>query len=241
MNVRLFARRAFLGNVVVLGFVQFGMLAVILYSSIYLQDLLGMSPILAGVGVLPLILALSAAAQLGGRWYDRSGVRPPVLTGLAISVVGLVVWTVSLPSLGYAVQVPGMLLTGFGIGLLMSPTNTDALGRVSLAERSQASGLVQTIRQLGGTVGVAVIGAVVVGLGHGPAHAHSHQSATAITVGFGCATAAFVAALVAGWLLLSRERVVETAPAAGVTLPSPQPPSMATEPGPVAALVTTGS
>ncbi len=240
VNVRLFARRAFVGNVVVLGFVQFGMLAIILYSSIYLQDVLGMSPMLAGAGVLPLILALSAAAQLGGRWYDRSGVRPPVLTGLAVSVVGLAAWTVSLPSLGYAAQLPGMLLSGFGIGLLMSPTNTDALGRVSGAERSQASGLVQTIRQLGGTVGVAVIGAVVVGLEHGSAQAHSHHSASAITVGFGCATAAFVVALLAGWLLLSRERVEEAAPPSDVTGPSPLATSTSTALDPVASLVPSG-
>ncbi len=125
-----------------------------------------------------------------------------------MSVVGLAAWTVSLPSLADAAQLPGMPLSGFGIGLLMSPT-TPTHSAVSGAGRSQASGLVQTIRQLGGTVGVAVIGAVVVGLEHGSAQAHSHHSASAITVGFGCATAAFVVALLAGWLLLSRERVEE--------------------------------
>jgi EmrB/QacA subfamily drug resistance transporter len=221
VDVRLFARRAFLGNVVVLGLVQFGMLAAILYSSIYLQDLLGMSPMMAGLGVLPLILALAAAAQIGGRWYDRAGVRPPVLTGLAVSVVGLAAWTASLPSLGYAVQVPGMLLAGFGIGLLMSPTNTDALGRVGVAERSQASGLVQTMRQLGGTLGVAVIGAVVLGLEHGTGHTGSQQTADAITVGFTCATAAFAAALLAGWMLLSRVRITDKPPAPKQERPEP--------------------
>jgi EmrB/QacA subfamily drug resistance transporter len=207
VNVRLFARRAFLGNLVVLGLVQFGLLAVILYSSIYLQNLLGMTPMMAGLGVLPMILALAAAAQLGGRWYDRAGVRPPVLTGLVVSVIGLAIWTASLPTLEYAPQLPGMILTGFGIGLLMSPTNTDALGRVGPAERSQASGLVQTIRQLGGTLGVTVIGAVVLGLQHGTG---SQQIADAITAGFACATIAFAAALLAGWVLLSRERVDAT-------------------------------
>jgi EmrB/QacA subfamily drug resistance transporter len=208
VQVRLFAQRAFLGNVVVLGLVQFALLAAILFSSLYLQDLLHLSPMRAGLAALPLIFAIAAAAQLGGRWYDRAGVRPPVIAGVAIATVGLGAWAAALPQLAYAVQVPGMILTGFGIGLLMSPANTDALGRVSAAERSQASGLVQTIRQLGGTLGVAVIGAVVLGIEHHGTRAGSRQhAADAITVGFACAAATFVIALVAAWALLSRDRV----------------------------------
>ncbi|MDO8209091.1 DHA2 family efflux MFS transporter permease subunit [Conexibacter sp. CPCC 206217] len=208
VDVRLFARRAFLGNLVVLGLIQFALLAVILYSSIYLQELLHLSPISAGLGVLPLIVAIAAAAQLGGRWYDRGGVRPPALTGLAVATAGLAAWAASLPQLEYALQVPGMVLTGFGLGLIMSPTNTDALGRVTTAERSQASGLVQTVRQLGGTLGVAIIGTVVLGLEHRGAQVPTpHESADAITVGFACAAATFALALVAGWFLLSRERL----------------------------------
>ena len=59
-----------------------------------------------------------------------------------------------------------MILTGFGLGLTMSPTNTDALSRVAAEKRSQASGVLQTVRQLGGTLGVAVVGAVVLGIEH---------------------------------------------------------------------------
>ncbi len=55
-----------------------------------------------------------------------------------------------------------MALVGVGLGLTLSPTNTDALARVGNAERTQASGVAQTVRQLGGTLGIAVIGAVVI-------------------------------------------------------------------------------
>ncbi len=208
VDVRLFARPAVLGNLVVLGLVQFGLLAVVLFSSLYLQDLLHLSPIRSGLGALPLIAGIAAAAQIGGRWYDRAGVRPPTLCGLAVSIAGLSAWAAALPSLAYAPQVPGMALTGFGLGLLLSPANTDALGRVSAAERSQASGLVQTVRQLGGTLGVAVIGAIVLGIEHrGPQAGSRQHAAFAVTVGFGCAAATFVVALVAGWFLLSRTRL----------------------------------
>jgi fucose permease len=151
-----------------------------------------------------LILPIAAAAQLGGRRYDKAGVRPPVLTGLAIAVLGLAAWAAALPQLDYVMQVPGMIITGFGLGLAISPTNTDALGRVDAAERSQASGLVQTVRQLGGTFGVAIIGAVVLGIESSGTAAGSAQSAAdAITVGFAVAAAAFAVALLVGWRLLS--------------------------------------
>jgi len=144
------------------------------------------------------------AAQIAGRWYDRAGVRPPVLTGLTIATVGLAVWTMSLPFLSYSLQLPGMILTGLGLGLVISPTNTDALGRVAVADRSQASGLIQTMRQLGGTLGVAVIGAVVAATDDAPG---VHRSADAITVGFAVASAIFALALACGYRLLSRSRV----------------------------------
>lgn len=91
---------------------------------------------------------------------------------------------------------------------MFSPTNTDALSRVSAAERSQASGLVQTIRQLGGTLGVAVIGSIVLGVEHQVTRTPIPQhGADAITVGFWVATAVFGLALACAVVLLSKERI----------------------------------
>ena len=82
VNVRLLSRPAFLADNVVMGLVQFGLLPVVLFNSLYLQDVLGFSPIMTGLGILPVILPLTVAAQIGGRWFDRYGVRRPVLIGL---------------------------------------------------------------------------------------------------------------------------------------------------------------
>ncbi|WP_207839684.1 hypothetical protein [Williamsia soli] len=69
-----------------------------------------------------------------------------------------------------------MVITGFGLGLVFSPVNTDALGRVGAADRAQASGIVQTVRQLGGTLGVALIGAIILAQQHeGTQVAHSSR------------------------------------------------------------------
>ncbi|GAA1850125.1 MFS transporter [Pseudonocardia ailaonensis] len=205
IHLRLFRDRGFTGDAVVMGLVQFGLLGIVLYSSISLQELLGFGPMAAGLAVIPLILPLTAAAQIGGRWFDRAGVRAPVLTGMAVCTVGAVAWLLALPALSYPWQIPGMVLVGVGLGLSLSPTNTDALGRVSDAERSQASGVVQTVRQLGGTLGVAVIGAVV--LGHGTSTPTRTGTADAIAAGFTVAAGAFAVAVLAGLVLLDRTRV----------------------------------
>ena len=101
-----------------------------------------------------------------------------------------------------------MVLTGFGLGLTMSPTNTDALSRVAAEKRSQASGVLQTVRQLGGTLGVAVVGAVVLGIEHrGTQGADVQAAADAITAGFAVSTAAFAVALLVAARLPAREQV----------------------------------
>ena len=200
IHVRLFTDRGFTGDTVVMGLVQFGLLGIILYSSLYLQQLLAYGPMQAGLASLPLILPLTLAAQIGGRWYDRSGARAPVLTGLAVCTGGALAWLLALPGLDYTWQIPGMVAVGLGLGLTLSPTNTDALSRAAERDRSQASGVVQTVRQLGGTLGIAVIGSVVLLLTpHPPDRA---GTADAITAGFGVAAAAFaIAALTGAWLL----------------------------------------
>ena len=208
VDVGLLRHRAFLGDVAINGIVQFGLLAAVLHSSLYFQDLLDFSPVRTGLAVLAMILPITVAAQVGGRWFDRSGVRPPVLTGLVVSTLGMLAWTIALPYLSYPLQVPGMVLTGFGLGLTISPTNTDALSRVGAAQRSQASGVLQTLRQLGGTLGVAVVGAVVLGFEHrGTQSVDVRSAADAIAAGFAVSTAAVALALLVAIRLLARERV----------------------------------
>jgi EmrB/QacA subfamily drug resistance transporter len=226
LNIRLFQRRPFLADSTVMGLLQFALVPITLYTSLYGQNLLGFSPVLAGVSALPLVLPITVAAQFGGRWFDRAGVRQPVLFGLAIATVGVVVRALALPTLSYWPGVPGMVLMGIGLGLTISPTNTDSLNRVAGPERGQASGLVQTIRQLGGTLGLAVVGAVIVAIAPtGPSPSAAHQTAHAFEIGFLVAAAAVAVALLAGWRYLARgaqvDEVVLPDAAPNVLVPSP--------------------
>jgi fucose permease len=113
-----------------------------------------------------------------------------------------------MPHIEYVSKVPGMALTGFGLGLVFSPVNTDALSRVAARERPQASGIVQTVRQLGGTLGVAVIGAIIIAREQPmPTPAQTiDNTAQAMSVGFMFSAAAFGVTLLGAWFLLSRER-----------------------------------
>jgi MFS family permease len=126
-----------------------------------LEDLLGFSPIEAGLGMLPITLPLLVAAPLAGRVYDRSGPRGIVTTGTLLAAAGFGLTAALLGQLEYWLLVPGYVLIGVGVGLVMSPTNTDAMSSAPIAWRGQASGTIQTVRQVGGTVGIAVLGTLV--------------------------------------------------------------------------------
>lgn len=206
VQVRLLARRGFLADVLVLFGTQFSMLAMTLYGALYSQNLLGYSPIVAGCSALAMIIPLMAGAQIAGRWYDAAGPRRPVLTGLALTTVGTLLWAANLPQIEYWSKVPGMALAGLGLGLVFSPVNTDALSRVRPKDRPQASGMVQTVRQLGGTLGVAVIGALILGHEHAERTlaAKISDTAHAMSLGFAVAAGAFLAALIAAAFLLPR-------------------------------------
>jgi len=105
----------------------------------------------------PVILVVHVA----GRWYDRSGVRAPASWGTAMATVGMLIQAVGAWVQSYPVMAVGMFVLGLGIAFTMSPTNTDSLSRVPHSERGQVSGLVQTMRQVGGSLGVAVVAATV--------------------------------------------------------------------------------
>jgi MFS family permease len=140
---------------------QFAMTGLVIAGSVYAQEVLGFTPFQAGLSLLPLLAPVILIVHVAGRWYDRSGVRSPASWGTAAATVGMVIQAVGAWSQSYPVMAVGMFVLGIGIAFTMSPTNTDALGRVPHSERGQVSGLVQTFRQIGGSVGVAVVAATV--------------------------------------------------------------------------------
>ncbi len=207
IDVRLLANRVITADFALAFMIQFGTLAAILFGAMYLQDVLKMGPLAAGLAILPLIITQAVGGQFGGRWYDRAGIRNPALAGFAIATVGLAAWAAAMPFLVYWPQVPGMALTGLGLGLALSPTSTDGLARAGDAERNEASGMFQTFRQLGGSFGVATVGAIILSINPaGSRHVDPARSAEALSIGFAATAIAVAAALVLAFWLLPRRQ-----------------------------------
>ncbi len=161
LELRLFAGRNFSANVAVLFFVQFGLMGASVFGAIYAQDLLGFTPIEAGASLLPLTLPLLLIAPLAGRVYDRIGPRQLVGGGAILAGAGLLLNGLLLHDLDYWILLPGYVMLGAGLGLVMSPANTDALNASPADRRGAASGAVMTMRQVGGTFGIAILGTIV--------------------------------------------------------------------------------
>jgi len=190
---------------------------------VYAQEVLGFTPTQAGASLLPMLAPVILVVHVAGRWYDRAGVRAPASWGTAMATAGMLVQAAGAWAISYPVMAVGMFVLGLGIAFTMSPTNTDALGRVSHADRGQVSGLVQTLRQVGGSVGVAIVAATVsiclewFGARAEDASPESVREATAHAYGVGYAVASLgtLGALVAvrRWMKPGKPVPVTSAPA----------------------------
>ncbi|WP_327257008.1 MFS transporter [Streptomyces sp. NBC_01244] len=162
LDLRLLGIRPYAVAVALTFLVQAPQLIVLVHGTVYLRQAMGLSLLATGISLLPLVAASAAGTFLSGYLLDRSrSVRVPVLLGLTAATVGAAAWTAALPSREYLWQVPGMLLAGAGMGLPVPALSAELMRAVPPAKRADASVLRQSIRQLGGAVGLAVAGAVV--------------------------------------------------------------------------------
>lgn len=140
----------------------FGMFGFLFTMTIYLQSVLGMSAIQAGLTTLPLSLAIIAVSPLAGRLTDRVGGRYMLMLGCVLFAAGVggvaAVESLSSNSLTFALP---LALAGVGGGLTIAPIMTVAMHGVRPALAGAASGMLNTSRQVGAALGTAVIGAVL--------------------------------------------------------------------------------
>ncbi|MFJ6215847.1 MFS transporter [Streptomyces sp. NPDC092296] len=140
-----------------------GFTAIFFIFTLYLQNGLGYSALLAGVAITPFALGSAGAAAVGGRVVHRFG-RPLVVWGLVMVVVGLAgaafaVHRVPGPSAGWATAAP-LLLAGLGSGLVISPNQTLTLNEVPVVRAGSAGGVLQTAQRIGSAIGIAAVGSV---------------------------------------------------------------------------------
>ena len=135
-----------------------GMFGVFFFITQYLQTYLHFSPLRTGFAFLPMSGLLFAAARLAPRLLGKYGAKTVVCIGLPLDLAGMVWLTQLSPSSGYADTILGpLLLIGFGMGWTMMPLNTFILSGVGAKDAGSASGLLQTMQQVGGSLGLSVL------------------------------------------------------------------------------------
>jgi EmrB/QacA subfamily drug resistance transporter len=130
------------------------------YESLWLQSVLGLSPIRAGLVVLPCSLAAFVVSGLIGRVLHTASPRLLIGTGLLVIAAGALAQAVIRADSGWAVVIPGLALVGIGAGLAMAPLSATAMAAVPGERAGMAGGAVSTFRQLGYAFGIAVLGEV---------------------------------------------------------------------------------
>ena len=160
-----FRSRTFLGANIVAFIVSFAMLAMFFFLALYMQNIRDYSPLQAGIRFLPSTLMIIVhrparrAPGRPGRPAAADDVRPAGVSGSLFWQSHLTV------SSGYGTLLPGFMLMGIGMGFVMSPMSTAAMNSVEPTKAGVASGILSMSRMVGGTFGVAVLGALVSTLG----------------------------------------------------------------------------
>jgi EmrB/QacA subfamily drug resistance transporter len=160
-----FRSRTSLGANLVGFLVTFAMFAQFFFITIYMQNILHYSPLQTGVRFLPSTLLIIVMGPLAGRLTDKVGPRPLMTLGLAIVSAALLIQSQITVHSGYGLLLPGFILMGIGMGLVMSPMSTAAMNAVDRTKAGAASGVLSMSRMIGSTFGVAIMGALVATIG----------------------------------------------------------------------------
>jgi len=132
-----------------------------IYLIIMFQTLGQQGPLAASLLILPSLLPIVFMAPLAGYLLQRFGPKLPICMGTILTVVSLVWLVVFITKDSYLLLLVGLLIFGIGVPMALNPSLTTALSSVGRKQRGTASGIIQQLRQLSGTFGVAVIGSVI--------------------------------------------------------------------------------
>jgi EmrB/QacA subfamily drug resistance transporter len=179
LPIRLFAARGFsAGNVA--GFLLYGSLyASLFFIAQFLQVTMGYGPLGTGLRLMAWTAVVFIVAPTAGALVDRIGERQLLVGGLALQAVGMGwISLITKPDVGYPSLILPLIIAGIGVSAAMPAAQNAVLGSVPPAAIGKASGTFNTLRQLGGAMGIAILAAVFAGAG-------GYESAAAFSDGFG--------------------------------------------------------
>jgi EmrB/QacA subfamily drug resistance transporter len=196
LEVRRLADRAVGGGLFLMLAAAGSIFGLFYLCSVYLQNVLGTSPLMTGLAFIPLALAAGVGAHGAGHVVGRHGVRVPLASAFAIATVGMALLAhVGADGTYLRNVLPGMLVAGFGLGIAVVSVSIAILTGARESESGMISGLNSTGHEIGGTIGIAVFSTIAAGASGalGAAHAASAVSHAFVAAGILTTLASLVA------------------------------------------------
>jgi EmrB/QacA subfamily drug resistance transporter len=161
IDVRVFRHRAFSAASSAIGLTFLALFGSLFALTQYLQLVHGFSPLSAGVRALPFAAAVMITAPISSKLVARLGIRLVIPTGLAAMGAGLLVLTQVTPTTSYTFLAIGVAIMGAGMGLVMAPAGESIMSVLPAEQYGAGSAVNDTVQELGGSLGIAVIGSIV--------------------------------------------------------------------------------
>src|SRR5580698_904532 len=162
INVRIFSNRAFTVENIILGVAAMAFIPVFFFAALYGQIALAEKATTSSLLILYFFLGFVVCAQIGGRMLDRIGAKRPVVLGCALAAAGFGLWASKATDLHAGAQVIYIVMAGAGMGLMLGQANTDAINRASRYSYGEATGITQTVRNYGASLGFAILGTLLI-------------------------------------------------------------------------------
>ena len=162
LPLRVVADRTRGGSYLAIGIAGAGMFAMFLFLTYFMSQMLGFSPVMTGVGFMPMIAALTVTTvTLGTRLLERFGPRIPMFVGLAIAAAGMVyLGQLDVGSKYAAGVLPGLIIVGLGLGFMFSSVINASTANVQERDAGVASAMVNIGQQIGGSIGTALLSTI---------------------------------------------------------------------------------
>ena len=161
LDLSLFRNGTFAGANTVMLLVGLAMFGVFFYNSLFIQNILGYSAVQTGASFLPMTVLIILVAPLAGKYSDRVGSRWLMGFGMVLLSISLFIFSRLDETATFWSILPGLLVGGFGMGLVMTPTTAAAMGSVPVDKAGVGSAVLNSGRQVGGALGIAVMGAII--------------------------------------------------------------------------------
>src|SRR6478672_7372832 len=216
VDLGFFKNRTFSAGNLVAFLVTYSMFATFFFITLYMQDILRLSPLETGVRFLPMTVLIILTAPFAGRLSDRFGSRWLLAGGMMLVSLSLALESLITDTSGYLTLLPAFIVGGIGMGMTMSPMTAAVMGSVDRTKAGAASGVLSMMRMIGGVFGVATLTALFQHLAAGRAAAgHSTSDVFIYSLSHSLrfsAAIAVVGAIVAAAFIRTHHAVEDEAP-----------------------------